>query len=269
MQQLPYTAPPPPQHAGDTPKNGLGTASLVTGILAIVFSWIPFAGFLSYPLALVGIGTGAGGIGKARRRQATNGGTATAGLVLSILGLVSVVLATVVYVGLLYAAGNAADEAMRSSRLPTTSSTIEPSAGSTHGAAKVAKIGQSVRDGKFEFTVVKVTHATHVGDSVFGENAQGRYTIVQLRIKNIGNESQSLLDDNQYAYDAKGRKFSADSSADIALSGTDKGATWFNEINPGNSVHGKIAFDMPAKAKAVKIELHDSMFSDGVTVSLR
>ena len=33
-------------------------------------------------------------------------------------------------------------------------------------------------------------------------------------------------------------------------------------------VHGKIAFDMPSGDKAVKIELHDSVFSDGATVRL-
>jgi hypothetical protein len=43
-------------------------------------------------------------------------------------------------------------------------------------------------------------------------------------------------------------------------------STWLNDINPGNTVVGKIAFDMPAGAKAVKMELHDSMFSGGVIV---
>ena len=47
-----------------------------------------------------------------------------------------------------------------------------------------------------------------------------------------------------------------------------QGSTWFNDINPGNTVHGKIAFDMPTGDKAIKIELHDSMFSDGVTAKL-
>jgi hypothetical protein len=47
-----------------------------------------------------------------------------------------------------------------------------------------------------------------------------------------------------------------------------QGSAWLNDINPGNTVHGRIAFDMPSGDKAMKIELHDSMLSDGVTVRL-
>lgn len=43
---------------------------------------------------------------------------------------------------------------------------------------------------------------------------------------------------------------------------------FFNQINPGNTVHGKFAFDLPKGTKAVKAQLHDSAFSDGVTVTL-
>ena len=57
--------------------------------------------------------------------------------------------------------------------------------------------------------------------------------------------------------------------ADLALSRSNRpNGTWLGALNPGETVYGKIAFDMPAGDKAVKIELHDSMLSDGVTVRL-
>ena len=60
-----------------------------------------------------------------------------------------------------------------------------------------------------------------------------------------------------------------DSTVDIDLSGANgQGSTWLNDINPGNTVRGRIAFDMPTGDKAVQIELHDSMFSNGVIVKL-
>jgi len=148
----------------------------------------------------------------------------------------------------------------------TGSSPATQSAGSP-----VAHIGDKVRDGKFEFTVIKVRHAKSVGDTSLGlgDSAQGRFTIVTLRVTNIGNQSQTLDDSSQYLYDAAGRKYSASSAADIDLSGANgQGSTWLDDINPGNTVVGKIAFDMPAGVKAVKIELHDSMFSNGVIVQL-
>jgi hypothetical protein len=111
--------------------------------------------------------------------------------------------------------------------------------------------------------------AKSVGDTQYGlgETAQGRFTIMTLKVTNIGNQSQTLDDSSQYVYDAAGHKYSASRAADIDLSGANgQSSTWLNDINPGNTVVGKIAFDMPAGAKAVKMELHDSMFSGGVIV---
>ncbi|KUN76741.1 hypothetical protein AQJ66_34950 [Streptomyces bungoensis] len=83
----PYPAAPgygwpgmPPQ-----PNNGMGTASLVLGILATV-------GFCAWPLALVmgivAIVLGALGRGKARRGEATNPGVALAGIICGSTSLV-------------------------------------------------------------------------------------------------------------------------------------------------------------------------------------
>jgi hypothetical protein len=134
----------------------------------------------------------------------------------------------------------------------------------THAAG----IGDSVRDGKFQFTVTKVTHAKRIGSRPLGQAAQGEYTILHITVTNIGNVAQTLDDSAQFVYDARGRKFSADSTADIYANGSSN-SVFFNQINPGNTVHGKIAFDLPKDDTAVKAELHDSVLSGGVIVSLR
>jgi Domain of unknown function (DUF4352) len=152
-----------------------------------------------------------------------------------------------------------------------TSSGTSAAAAPAQAAALAPGIGTKVRDGKFEFVITKVTHAKSVGDTSLGlgDTAQGRYVILHIRVTNIGSEAQTLDDSSQYVYDAAGRKFSASTSADIDLGGVNgQSSTWFEDINPGNSVHGRIAFDLPAGDKAVKAELHDSAFSDGVTVKL-
>ncbi|MFF8729787.1 DUF4190 domain-containing protein [Streptomyces sp. NPDC015171] len=70
------------------PSNGMGTASLVLGILSAV-------GFLFWPLALVlgilAIIFGAIGRGKAKRGEATNPGVALAGLICGVAGIVMAV----------------------------------------------------------------------------------------------------------------------------------------------------------------------------------
>lgn len=159
----------------------------------------------------------------------------------------------------------------------TGSNTGTASSGGSSGQAPqnagstAAGIGDKVRDGKFQFVITSISHAKSVGDTSvgLGDTAQGRYTILHITVTNIGSESQTLDDGSQYVYDASGRKFSASSSADLDLAGANgQNSTWLQDINPGNTVHGRIAFDVPKGDKAVKAELHDSMFSGGVTVSL-
>jgi hypothetical protein len=139
-------------------------------------------------------------------------------------------------------------------------------------APQAAKIGTPVRDGKFQFTITSVSHAKSVGDTAngLGDTAQGEYTILHITVTNIGSQPQTLDDSSQYVYDASGRKYDASTSADMDLnsaSGSD--SVFLNDINPGNTVKGELAFDMPAGLKAVKAELHDSAFSGGVIVNLR
>jgi hypothetical protein len=151
-------------------------------------------------------------------------------------------------------------------------STPSSTPSSAPAVPQAAKIGTPVRDGKFQFTITSVSHAKSVGDTAagLGDTAQGKYTILHVTVTNIGSQAQTLDDSSQYVYDASGRKYDVSTSADIDLnsaSGSD--SVFFNNINPGNTVRGELAFDMPAGVKVVKAELHDSAFSGGVTVSLR
>lgn len=134
-------------------------------------------------------------------------------------------------------------------------------------APKVAGIGTKVRDGKFEFVVrsVKCGIAKVGTNEYLQKKAQGQFCAVTMTVTNIGDEPQSMFADNQYAFDAKGRKLSADSDASIY---DDSSQVLWEEINPGNSVKGKVYFDIPKGAKITKLDLHDSMFSGGVEVKV-
>ncbi|HEY0359402.1 MAG TPA: DUF4352 domain-containing protein [Mycobacteriales bacterium] len=61
--------------------------------------------------------------------------------------------------------------------------------------------------------------------------------------------------------------YDADSEAGMYVNGNENGVLLDN-INPGKAVTGKIVFDIPKGAKLTKLELHDSAFSGGVTVTL-
>lgn len=137
--------------------------------------------------------------------------------------------------------------------------------------AELAKIGTAVRDGKFEFVVKS---APQCGQASVGTNqyltktAQGQFCSVVLSVKNIGDKPQSLFAENQKLFNAAGQEYSADSTATM-YAAPEGSSTWYSEINPGNSVEGTIVFDLPKDATPVKAELHDSVASGGVEVSLQ
>ncbi|MEV4656816.1 DUF4352 domain-containing protein [Micromonospora sp. NPDC049301] len=133
--------------------------------------------------------------------------------------------------------------------------------------AKTAKVGQPARDGKFEFTVKSSKcGVAKVGSDLLGEKAQGQFCLVTLNVKNIGKEAQMFDGSSQKAYAADGTEYSADSGA--AIYANKNAETFLNDINPGNQVNGVVVFDIPKNVKLTKLELHDSMFSGGVTVAL-
>jgi len=134
-------------------------------------------------------------------------------------------------------------------------------------AAAAPQLGKIVRDGKFAFTVTAVKCGiAQVGTNVYLiQKAQGQYCRASLTVENIGNEAQTMFASNQYLFDTKGRKFSADATANMY---DDSAKLMFEEINPGNSLKGFVFFDVPKGTKISKLELHDSMLSDGIEVRL-
>jgi hypothetical protein len=96
----PYYYPPHQPMFGPPPQNGLGTAGFVLGLLGFLFAPIPIVGVVAWPLVILGITFSPIGVAKANKGEATNRGLATAGVVLSILGL----LICVVWVAVLAAA---------------------------------------------------------------------------------------------------------------------------------------------------------------------
>jgi hypothetical protein len=77
-----------------------------------------------------------------------------------------------------------------------------------------------------------------------------------------------LFSSNQKLLNADGKQYSADDTATMYAS-SDGSGSWYNNINPGNSVEGTIVFDIPKDQTPVTAELHDSAFSGGVKVNLQ
>jgi hypothetical protein len=133
---------------------------------------------------------------------------------------------------------------------------------------ETAAAGSAVRDGKFEFRVLGVATAKTVGDPggnpYMQETAQGTFVVVTVSVTNIGNEPQSFFATNQKLIDAQGREYEPSSKADLYINEDALGT----DINPGNSIQVRLAFDVPPGTAVSALQLHDSMFSGGVSVAV-
>ncbi|WP_433714878.1 DUF4352 domain-containing protein [Nocardia sp. CA-084685] len=159
---------------------------------------------------------------------------------------------------------------------PTPAAIAATNGGNTSEAKPIAttsvppapRLNTPVRDGKFEFVVTDVQS----GMKTLGTNpylqktAQGSYTIVSLTVRNTSKVPYGFSPSDQYVFDAQNRKFGNDGTAAINLQAD---TSLYADINPGNSITAQMVFDLPADTEPDHIVLHDSMFSGGVTVSLR
>ncbi|MET8118222.1 DUF4352 domain-containing protein [Micromonospora sp. NPDC005291] len=166
------------------------------------------------------------------------------------------------------AADNAGSSANEEGGTKASSSTGDKGDAKTEEKpAATAKIGQPARDGKFEFTVKSAKcGVAKIGSDMLGQKAQGQFCLVTVNVKNIGKEAQMFDGSSQKAYAADGTEYSADTSA--AIYANKNAETFLNDVNPGNQVSGVVVFDIPKNVKITKLELHDSMFSGGVDVTL-
>lgn len=190
-----------------------------------------------------------------------------------------VVILLVILLGLAVGSTGSKDAAADSSARTEPSSREAPDASTSPARtksraqtsrARTASVGlnQPVRDGKLEFVVTDVeTGLSTVGDNPYlTQEAKGQFVVVSMTVHNVGNRPTSFSPSSQKLTDTKNRTFESDTSAQIALGDTDV-AVW-DKINPGLTVKVKVVFDMPKNATPAELQLHDSTFSSGATVSL-
>jgi hypothetical protein len=141
-----------------------------------------------------------------------------------------------------------------------TSDNSRASSRSSEAAAATAKIGTPVSDGKFQFVVTSVDRSPTAGDPADPTQAKGEFFNVHLTVKNTGTQANSYGSHDQKLIVA-GKQF--DAAEVLGLPGDDE------NINPGLSIDTVVPFDVPPGTQPDAVQLHDSAFSNGVTVSLK
>lgn len=119
--------------------------------------------------------------------------------------------------------------------------------------------GVPVRDGNFEFVVSGVSAPPN---SRTDPAPRGKWVVVTVAVRNIDDNPQAFIANNQKLVDSAGRVYSADAEAAVAMNHAPMVIT----MDPGLNITLKVPFDVPAGTAPAAIEVHDSVFSDGARI---
>jgi hypothetical protein len=129
-------------------------------------------------------------------------------------------------------------------------------------------LNKPARDGAFEFVVKTITCGkAQLGSGGLTKTAQGQFCLVEMTVRNVGTDEQTFHGDLQKASDSSGARYSDDLSAEGLVNKED--VTYYEQVNPGNSLELTLVYDIPKTATITSLELHDSLYSKGVTVDVK
>ena len=127
------------------------------------------------------------------------------------------------------------------------------------------QLGVPVRDGQLEFTLTQWRCGVpEIGQGFWSRQARGQYCLADLTVRNIGRESRTLFEPLITLYDTDGHRHNPDAAARFYLGNR---SVW-GSVDPGETVSGTAAFDIPRSVQGDRLELHDGLFSGGTRLLL-
>ncbi|MGW6895714.1 MULTISPECIES: DUF4190 domain-containing protein [unclassified Streptomyces] len=267
--QQPYA---PAQTPGLRPaRNGLGISALILGIIGAVSGLIPFLFWLAGILGVIALILGLVGRGRVKRGEATNKGATTFG---AVLGLIALILSVVGAVITFKAVGDAVDELDKA--VSDTTATAAPKAGGTGSgkdkgkdsggkpdAGKALEAGDSaVYDDDLTVTVGDAT--SYTPDSFAAGHTKGNKAYrIAVVIENAGKEK---FDSALVSVGARAGKDGVD--AEQIFDGK-VGEGFSGTVLPGKKVTVQFAFDAPADAKNLTVEVNPGFTYDATQWDLK
>ncbi|MFP4879099.1 DUF4352 domain-containing protein [Mammaliicoccus sciuri] len=129
----------------------------------------------------------------------------------------------------------------------STSSKDKNSSEKNQKDEKIFKIGDKVKTDELDYTVKSVNNSKTVGNSFAPHDAKGTYLIVDITVKNNGNDPVTL-DSNMFKLKIGDKTLEPDSEGSLSANqgedGSIKNDFIFEKLNPDSEMTGKIAFDV-------------------------
>ena len=271
-------APPPPPYTG-TPateqhqrpgggsSQGLAITALVVGIVAFLTGLVPVLGLL---LGVAAVVLGILGVRRASAGTAGGRGLSLTGLVLgglaALTGLVVLLLAVL---GLALGSVTSTEGPVTVPELvqPSPDTTPAPAVpGPEDPAAPAAGIGEAVTapDGA-QFTVTAFACGIpSVGEEPLASVPQGEYCQLDLTLTNTGQQAV-LFDGSSVRAYAGDVEYEADAEAGVFTGGN----SFFEDVNPGNTLTSVLYFDVPPGTPLDRVVLGADPFGGGSGVTVR
>lgn len=247
--QQPYAPAQPP---GTRPaRNGLGISALVLGIIGTVSGLVPFFFWLAGILGLIALILGLAGRGRAKRGEATNKGVTTFG---AVLGLVSLILSVVGAVLTFKAVDDVVTDINKA--VADTSASAKPAAGSGAAGGAEGRSDDVLREGDaaayddgLEITVNAAEPYTADEFAIGHTKGNSAYT-VSVVIENKGKEK---FDATLVSVDARAGEDGV--NAEQIFDGKMGEGFTATTVLPGKKITATYAFDAPADAKNLTVEV--------------
>ncbi|MGC5003776.1 DUF4190 domain-containing protein [Streptomyces sp. NBC_00353] len=269
--QQPYA---PAQTPGLRPaRNGLGISALILGIIGAVSGLIPFLFWLAGILGVIALILGLVGRGRVKRGEATNKGATTFG---AVLGLIALILSVVGAVITFKAVGDAVDELDRA--VSDTTASAAPKAGDTGSGKNKGKgsggnekpdAGKALEAGDSavyddDLTVTVGDAASYTPDSFAAGHTKGNKAYrIAVVIENAGKEK---FDSALVNVEARAGKDGV--NAEQIFDGK-VGEGFSGTVLPGKKVTVQFAFDAPADAKNLTVEVNPGFTYDATQWDLK
>ncbi|WP_064503476.1 DUF4352 domain-containing protein [Halobacillus sp. KGW1] len=127
-------------------------------------------------------------------------------------------------------------------------------------------IGDKVEVGAMTYTINEKSTAEQVGPSALPEEANGKYVVLNITVKNNGDEAVTV-DGSYFKLKQDSKTFEADSAASMSANqgedGTIQNSFFLEQLNPSSEMSGKVVFDVApeiADSENLSVEAQEGIF---------
>ncbi|MEU7029685.1 DUF4352 domain-containing protein [Streptomyces sp. NPDC046275] len=238
-------------------RNGLGTAALILGIIGTLSGLVPLFFWLAGILGLIALILGLVGTGRVKRGEANNKGVTVTGAVLGLAALILSVVGAVITFTAVSDAVEEIDKTLKDSAPATPGAKGKGQTTGKDAAAKALAADETAAyDDGLEITVSAPKTFTP-GEFAVGHTEGNKAYKVTVTIENKGKKA---FDTAGTLPTARAGKDGADAEMVLGDKGLD--VAFEGSVLPGKKATKTFAFDAPADAKLLTVEIAPAMGLD-------